>query len=278
MYPFFNNNESIPQEHYHTPFSPFVIPPSPIYIPLEDEAVFYEFLQQQHEFLFNDHNHNNEKISTNHVKPDHDDSSRKRPSNRDRHSKINTARGLRDSRIRLSIDVAKRFFGLQDLLGFDKASKTVDWLLTESKTAILDLLPDPNCSFIDVSNNTLSSTSECEVESRTGDQFMVKTCDDQAAAKNKAKSCSRVRKCANFNQHLAKETRERARQRARERTIEKKNKYKDGVCQDSIFRSCLDQVSDQDVNQLGSWSTFQESERQIIDQMSSNYVCVYQHI
>ncbi|KAK1427260.1 hypothetical protein QVD17_15943 [Tagetes erecta] len=250
MYPFLNNNGSNSnpeQEHYHTPlsYSPFVLPPSPIYIPLEDEAVFYDFLRQQHDqFLFNDHNHNNEQILTNNVKlAEHDDSLRiKRviSSNRDRHSKIHTARGLRDRRIRLSCDVAKKFFGLQDLLGFDMASKTVDWLLTESKTAILDLLPDPKCSFVGVSNYTVSFTSECEVVSGS-------TGDDQAATKNKAKSCSRVRKCANFNQHLAKETRIRARQRARERTIEKQNKYKHDVCQDPIFRSCLDQlvISDQ---------------------------------
>jgi len=61
---------------------------------------------------------------------------RKRPFRTDRHSKIQTAQGVRDRRMRLSLDVARDFFALQDRLGFDKASKTVDWLLTQSKPAI----------------------------------------------------------------------------------------------------------------------------------------------
>ncbi|XP_014756189.1 transcription factor TB1 [Brachypodium distachyon] len=61
---------------------------------------------------------------------------RKRPFRTDRHSKIRTAQGVRDRRMRLSVGVARDFFALQDLLGFDKASNTVDWLLTQSKPAI----------------------------------------------------------------------------------------------------------------------------------------------
>ena len=68
---------------------------------------------------------------------------RKRPFRTDRHSKIRTAQGVRDRRMRLSLDVARDFFGLQDRLGFDKASKTVDWLLTQSKPAI-DRLTEPS--------------------------------------------------------------------------------------------------------------------------------------
>ncbi|CAL5081407.1 unnamed protein product [Urochloa decumbens] len=67
---------------------------------------------------------------------------RKRPFRTDRHSKIRTAQGVRDRRMRLSLDVARDFFALQDRLGFDKASKTVDWLLTQSKPAI-DRLTEP---------------------------------------------------------------------------------------------------------------------------------------
>ncbi|KAF8695255.1 hypothetical protein HU200_037472 [Digitaria exilis] len=67
---------------------------------------------------------------------------RKRPFRTDRHSKIRTAQGVRDRRMRLSLDVARDFFALQDRLGFDKASKTVDWLLTQSKPAIDRLTDD----------------------------------------------------------------------------------------------------------------------------------------
>lgn len=54
----------------------------------------------------------------------------------DWHSKIHTAQGLRDRRMRLSLEVARKFFSLQDLLGFDKASATLDWLITQSRSAI----------------------------------------------------------------------------------------------------------------------------------------------
>ncbi|GJU86587.1 cycloidea-like protein [Tanacetum coccineum] len=68
-------------------------------------------------------------------------------SKKDGHSKIYTARGPRDRRVRLSIGIAEKFFSLQDLLGFDKASKTLDWLLTKSLNAIKDLVENTNyCS------------------------------------------------------------------------------------------------------------------------------------
>ncbi|WVZ92805.1 hypothetical protein U9M48_038843 [Paspalum notatum var. saurae] len=67
---------------------------------------------------------------------------RKRPFRTDRHSKIHTAQGVRDRRMRLSVGVAREFFALQDRLGFDKASKTVNWLLTQSKPAIDGLRRD----------------------------------------------------------------------------------------------------------------------------------------
>jgi hypothetical protein len=55
--------------------------------------------------------------------------SRPRPFRTDWHSKIRTAQGVRDRRMRLSVGVTREFFALQDRLGFDKASKTVNWLL-----------------------------------------------------------------------------------------------------------------------------------------------------
>ncbi|BAU02154.1 hypothetical protein VIGAN_11159700 [Vigna angularis var. angularis] len=45
-------------------------------------------------------------------------------------------KGLRDRKMRLSLNVARRFFGLQDMLGFDKASNTVEWLLNQAKAEI----------------------------------------------------------------------------------------------------------------------------------------------
>nr|XP_010317815.1 transcription factor CYCLOIDEA [Solanum lycopersicum] len=53
--------------------------------------------------------------------------------------KILTAQGPRDRRIRLSINMARKFFDLQELLGFDKPSKTIDWLFTHSELALEEL-------------------------------------------------------------------------------------------------------------------------------------------
>nr|GMC47227.1 CYCLOIDEA-1 [Ipomoea batatas] len=78
-------------------------------------------------------------------------------SKKDRHSKITTAHGPRDRRMRLSLDVAREFFDLQDTLGFDKPSKTLDWLLTKSNSAIKDL-----ASSLGLTNSPSSAASECE--------------------------------------------------------------------------------------------------------------------
>ncbi|KAM0039897.1 putative transcription factor TCP family [Helianthus debilis subsp. tardiflorus] len=63
---------------------------------------------------------------------------------KDGHSKIYTAQGPRDRRVRLSIEISRKFFCLQDLLGYDKASKTLDWLFEKSLTAIKDLVKETN--------------------------------------------------------------------------------------------------------------------------------------
>ncbi|KAF3672005.1 Transcription factor CYCLOIDEA [Capsicum annuum] len=64
---------------------------------------------------------------------------RRRTGKKDRHSKICTAQGVRDRRMRLSLQIARKFFDLQDMLGFDKASKTIEWLFSKSKNAIKEL-------------------------------------------------------------------------------------------------------------------------------------------
>ncbi|XP_049394771.1 transcription factor CYCLOIDEA-like [Solanum stenotomum] len=65
---------------------------------------------------------------------------KKKPKKRERScSKILTAQGPRDRRIRLSIAMARKFFDLQELLGFDKPSKTIDWLFTHSQVALEEL-------------------------------------------------------------------------------------------------------------------------------------------
>lgn len=58
------------------------------------------------------------------------------PGRKDRHSKVRTARGPRDRRLRLSPATAIQFYDVQDRLGCDRPSKAIDWLIREAKAAI----------------------------------------------------------------------------------------------------------------------------------------------
>ncbi|EPS62345.1 hypothetical protein M569_12445, partial [Genlisea aurea] len=88
---------------------------------------------------------------------------RRRAGKKDRHSKICTAQGIRDRRMRLSLQAARKFFDLQDMLGYDKASKTIEWLFQQSKKAIEELSESSNFSNSDARSE--SFVSECEVVS-----------------------------------------------------------------------------------------------------------------
>ncbi|KAK9114769.1 hypothetical protein Syun_021566 [Stephania yunnanensis] len=165
----------------------------------------------------------------------HSPSPRRRSSTakKDRHSKIVTAQGPRDRRMRLSLDIARRFFNLQDMLHFDKASKTVEWLLTKSRSAIKELSRGfnsetnkiSNCSDHGGKSSTAaaaaggSSTSECEVLSGVVDADH----DDEVMIikSSKGKRAARKARKATLHPVLARESRARARARARERTMER---------------------------------------------------------
>ncbi|CAL9116164.1 unnamed protein product [Musa textilis] len=64
-------------------------------------------------------------------------------SRKDRHSKVYTAKGLRDRRVRLSPHTAIQFYDVQDRLGYDRPSKAVDWLIQNAKAAIEQLAELP---------------------------------------------------------------------------------------------------------------------------------------
>ncbi|KAG2317829.1 hypothetical protein Bca52824_020951 [Brassica carinata] len=55
---------------------------------------------------------------------------------KDRHSKVCTAKGPRDRRVRLSAHTAIQFYDVQDRLGVDRPSKAVDWLIRKAQTSI----------------------------------------------------------------------------------------------------------------------------------------------
>lgn len=139
-------------------------------------------------------------------------------SKKDRHSKIETARGPRDRRMRLSLDVARKFFGLQDLLGFDKASRTVEWLLGNSSSAIRDLR---SCSL--TANTTTTSSSSTDRDDSC-DQVVSSSKPQQPSS-----SCTKTKKKKRIKERRPRgpatvptESRRKARERARERTSQKR--------------------------------------------------------
>ncbi|GMJ06589.1 hypothetical protein HRI_004328100 [Hibiscus trionum] len=191
---------SDPMAYFATdPSFPFFDFPSPYYNQCELQALqdYDVFLQQDRDLLF----HNQTLVAADSVSADtnvpgsskneeyysgvdccakksHDATEvvqrtlgkRSLTSKRDRHSKINTANGPRDRRMRLSLEVAREFFGLQDMLGYDKASRTVEWLLIQASQEIKRL----KRTHVSKTNNSVvvfesaaakspSSTSEGEV-------------------------------------------------------------------------------------------------------------------
>ncbi|KAK1432984.1 hypothetical protein QVD17_09887 [Tagetes erecta] len=137
-------------------------------------------------------------------------------SKKDGHSKIYTAKGPRDRRVRLSIDIARKFFCLQDLLGFDKASKTLDWLFTKSLTAIKDLVEHTAAQS---SSSTVTHESNAKfLETIKGDL------DDQeinVQKKPKGKKMIQRSKSGSQENFSRDQLRAEARARARERTKQK---------------------------------------------------------
>ncbi|XP_077230512.1 uncharacterized protein LOC143863671 [Tasmannia lanceolata] len=155
---------------------------------------------------------------------------RKKGGKKDRHSKIFTAQGQRDRRMRLSLEIARKFFDLQDMLGYDKASQTVGWLLNKSKAAIKEVtrgFTQTNGSSSGGGGGTksVSSTSECEVVSGmdestdNSDRRENKSKEKSVAANRKGKKIRQKRK--DTFHLLARESRVMARARARERTRKK---------------------------------------------------------
>lgn len=135
---------------------------------------------------------------------------RKRTGKKDRHSKIRTAQGLRDRRIRLSVNIARKFFDLQDMLDLDKASKTIEWLLAKSQDAIDELSQQNSRNLLNMDTmperTMASSIKEAEEEEEQGQQH---------GRRKKRKVCNGKITC------MKRVLRNKARARARERTREK---------------------------------------------------------
>lgn len=245
--------------------SSFLNSPSP-YIRYEDDLILQYYLFQHQPLIPEasapDSNkseiHKNDKFMSlvEQINP------RKRCYKKDRHSKIETAQGPRDRRMRLSLEVARKFFNLQDMLGFDKASKTVGWLLTKSKTVIEELkrgfphVKNNSCS-VGGNNYSASSTSECEVVSGIDESAVDenwhgrKGKSSKTLGKGKKNVRAILRRKSAFDP-IARESRDKARARARERTREKKKLDESKLP--------LEGVLNRDTNRLGSWSCLEKGE------------------
>ncbi|KAE9589031.1 putative transcription factor TCP family [Lupinus albus] len=139
---------------------------------------------------------------------------------KDRHSKIHTSQGLRDRRVRLSSDIARKFFDLQEMLDFDKPSNTLEWLFTKSENAIKELSRSKHNN-----NNGL-------VDNNTFNEKPLSGSGGYSSNSSKGKKS----KWAQRDQDICttiqtkKESREKARARARERTCFNK------MCNNSTWR------------------------------------------
>ncbi|XP_050256935.1 transcription factor CYCLOIDEA-like isoform X2 [Quercus robur] len=181
---------------------------------------------------------------------------RKRSRKRDQRIKINTAQGPRERRMRLSVKVAPDFFKLQDLLGCDTASKTLEWLLINSKDEIKKLEIEKKHSF-SVGVKGASSTSKCQTVSGI-DPVAIHDRDQQnsvleekTSKKEKKIGQSVLRKSA-FHP-LVRESRKKARERARERARVKMRSRVDESKLCEVASNC-------NLSQLGSWSKFESGE------------------
>lgn len=88
---------------------------------------------------------------------------------KDRHSKVCTAKGLRDRRVRLSAHTAIQFYDVQDRLGYDRPSKAVDWLIKNAKPAIDRLAQLPSWRPPDPSPPPPAAPEKPLLSSETGD-------------------------------------------------------------------------------------------------------------
>ncbi|KAF7838617.1 transcription factor TCP12-like [Senna tora] len=119
--------------------------------------------------------------------------------------------------MRLSLDVARRFFGLQDMLGFDKASKTVEWLLSQAKSQIhnleMTLHYNSGWSTSSTTSSTTSTTTTATMNCSSLSGLDDVAADPSSTTARRVKVSRRAR--------VQRESRAKARERARERTREK---------------------------------------------------------
>ncbi|KAG8365636.1 hypothetical protein BUALT_Bualt18G0126700 [Buddleja alternifolia] len=171
---------------------------------------------------------------------------------KDRHSKVLTSKGLRDRRVRLSVNTAIELYDLQDRLGFDQPSKAVEWLLKAAASSITEL-PPMNTPFPDTpkqlsdekrSSNQLGfdsaevDTDRCYVQQKQQQQQQ----QQQNTKSSACSSTSETSKGSGLSLSRSETRRVKARERAKGRRAEAKDKDKDNESSLNVV-SCLNPIS-----------------------------------
>ncbi|XP_039003928.1 transcription factor DICHOTOMA-like [Hibiscus syriacus] len=170
---------------------------------------------------------------------------------KDRHSKICTAQGVRDRRVRLSIEIARDFFCLHDMLGFDKASKTVEWLLRNSRNAIKELTKMKQYGNVGQKRLFLVSDDDDDQYKMMAKNRLLDVDGGESNSLELEGVFSKVEKLQKLAATPLKESRAKARAkaraRARERTREKMNSgsaraHEWNICSDSSTHPLTQQL------------------------------------
>ncbi|GLJ49749.1 hypothetical protein SUGI_1055990 [Cryptomeria japonica] len=150
---------------------------------------------------------------------------------KDRHSKVITSKGPRDRRMRLSVDTATSLYELQDKLGLDQPSQTVEWLLLKAQPAIRELALPAYSNTAQVSllyqNLTFSQKLDQYGSILAATSFPASTTASNSNSNTDAQKGGTVMKRASLrgtakaNPNERKANRTKARERARQRTREK---------------------------------------------------------
>ncbi|KAK4421069.1 Transcription factor TCP2 [Sesamum alatum] len=154
---------------------------------------------------------------------------------KDRHSKVLTSKGLRDRRVRLSVNTAIQFYDLQDRLGYDQPSKAVEWLLKAAASSIAELppmitpFPDTPKQLSDDKRSSTGGSDQlgfdsAEVDIEGGDPSYLQ--QQQVTKSSACSSNSETSKGSGLSLSRS-ESRIKARERARERVSSEKEKEKE---------------------------------------------------
>ncbi|KAF9620571.1 hypothetical protein IFM89_013236 [Coptis chinensis] len=157
---------------------------------------------------------------------------------KDRHSKVLTAKGLRDRRVRLSVSTAIQFYDLQDRLGYDQPSKAVEWLIKAASDSIAEL-PSLDSKYPVTTNQLSDDEKLARTTSQAGFELENDPTYQQhiSISKSACSSTSETSKGSVLSLSRS-EIRVKARERARERAAKDKDKEQQNS-QNSSFTELL---------------------------------------